>query len=177
MATQKLFLAGFGGQGVILMGQIIAYAGMMEGKEITFMPSYGPEMRGGTANCTVIVSDDPISCPIITEADVVVAMNLPSMLKFEHLLKPNSQFFLNSSMIEQEPERKDVQVHEVDLAKLASDLKNNKVANMIMLGAVVRKSGVVKLESVEKAMEKLFTGSKAKMLPLNKEALRAWNIA
>lgn len=177
MATQKLFLAGFGGQGVILMGQIIAYAGMMEGKEVTFMPSYGPEMRGGTANCTVIVSDETISCPIITEADVVVAMNLPSMLKFEHLLKPDSHFFLNSSMIEQKPERTDVQTHEVDLARLASELKNNKVANMIMLGAVVRKSGVVKLESIEKAMEKLFTGGKAKMLPLNKEALRAWNIA
>lgn len=174
MAMRKLFLAGFGGQGVLLMGQIIAYAGMMEGKEVTFMPSYGPEMRGGTANCTVIVSDSPISCPIITEADVLVAMNLPSLVKFESLLKPKGRLFINSSLVEKQPERKDVTTYHINLSELAAELKNDKVANMIMLGAIVRSSGVVKLSSVEKAMEKLFTGSKAKLLPLNREALRVW---
>lgn len=175
MATQKLFFAGFGGQGVLLMGQMIAYAGMMEGKEVTFMPSYGPEMRGGTANCTVIVSDNAISCPIITEATTLVAMNLPSLHKFEDLLLPDGHLFLNASLIEEKPKRTDVQVHAIDVAALADELKNPKVGNMIMLGAIVRTTNVVKMESIEKVMEKLFTGGKAKLLPLNKTALMAWN--
>lgn len=175
MAAQKLFFAGFGGQGVLLMGQMIAYAGMMEGKEVTFMPSYGPEMRGGTANCTVIVSDNAISCPIITEATTLVAMNLPSLHKFENLLLPDGHLFVNASLIEESPKRTDVQIHSIDIAALADELKNSKVGNMIMLGAIVRTTNVVKMESIEKVMEKLFTGGKAKLLPLNKAALMAWN--
>jgi 2-oxoglutarate ferredoxin oxidoreductase subunit gamma len=175
MATHKLIIAGFGGQGVLLIGQMIAYAGMLEGKEVTWMPSYGPEMRGGTANCTVIVSDKRISSPVAAEATAVVAMNLPSLAKFEGLVKPGGQLFVNTSLIKEKPSRNDVKIYNVDANEIAVGLHNDKVSNMVVLGAIINKTGVVKPESVEKVMEKLFTGKKAKLLPLNKQALTAWN--
>lgn len=174
MATHKLVIAGFGGQGVMLIGQMIAYAGMLEGKEVTWMPAYGPEMRGGTANCTVIVSDKKISSPVVTEATAVVAMNLPSLRKFEGIVKPGGLLFVNSSLIKEEPLAEGVEVCKIDANEIAVGLHNDKVSNMVVLGAVVKKTGVVKLESIEKVMEKLFTGKKEKVLPLNKKALTAW---
>lgn len=174
MATHKLVLAGFGGQGVMLIGQMIAYAGMLEGKEVTWMPAYGPEMRGGTANCTVIVSDKKISSPIVTEATVVVAMNSPSLTKFEHLVKPGGQLFINTSLIKEKTSRNDVEIYNVDANKIAVSLHNDKVSNMVILGAIINKTGMVKIESIEKVMEKLFKGDKAKLMPLNKAALSAW---
>ena len=174
MATHKLVIAGFGGQGVMLIGQMIAYAGMLEGKEVTWMPAYGPEMRGGTANCTVIVSDKKISSPIVSEATAVVAMNLPSLVKFETILKPGGQLFINSSLIKEKSSRSDVEIYEIDANEIAVELHNDKVSNMVLLGAIINKTEIVKLESIEKVMEKLFTGKKAKLLPLNKEALTAW---
>ncbi len=175
MATHKLIIAGFGGQGVMLIGQMIAYAGMLEGKEVTWMPSYGPEMRGGTANCTVIVSDKKISSPVVTEATAVVAMNLPSLTKFEETVKQSGQLFVNTSLIKEKPTRDDVEIYNVDANEIAVSLHNDKVSNMVVLGAIVNKTGVVKLESIEKVMEKLFTGKKAKLIPMNKEALTAWH--
>jgi len=174
MATHKLIIAGFGGQGVMLMGQMIAYAGMFEGKEVTWMPSYGPEMRGGTANCSVIVSDKKISSPIIVEATAAAVMNQPSLDKFESIVKPGGQLFVNSSLIKDLPIRTDLEVYPIDANEIAVELQNDKVSNMVILGAIVNKTGIVKLESIEKAMEKLFTGNKAKLLPLNKQALTAW---
>ena len=174
MATYKLIISGFGGQGVLLMGQLIAYAAMYEGKEVTWLPSYGPEMRGGTANCSVIVSDKKISSPIILEADVVAALNLPSLVRFEKILKPGGQLFINTSLIKNLPSRDDLEVWEIAANEIAADLGNDKISNMVILGAIVSKTGMVKPESVEKAAEKLFTGKKAKLLPLNKEALTAW---
>ncbi len=174
MAAHKLIIAGFGGQGVMLIGQMIAYAGMLEGKEVTWMPSYGPEMRGGTANCSVIVSDKRISSPIVTEATAVVAMNLPSLTKFEGLVKPGGQLFVNTSLIKEKPSRNDVEIFNIDANEIALGLHNEKVSNMVVLGAVVGRTGIVKPESIDKVMEKLFTGKKAKLLPLNKEALTAW---
>lgn len=174
MATHKLVIAGFGGQGVMLIGQMIAYAGMLEGKEVTWMPSYGPEMRGGTANCSVIVSDKRISSPIVTDATAVVAMNLPSLTKFESMIKPGGQLFVNTSLIKELPSRNDVEIYNIDANEIAVRLHNDKVSNMVILGAIVNKTGMVKLESIEKVMDKLFTGNKAKLLPLNKQALTAW---
>lgn len=174
MAAHKIIIAGFGGQGVMLIGQMLAYAGMLEGKEVTWMPAYGPEMRGGTANCTVIVSDKKISSPIVSEATAVVAMNLPSLVKFEHMVKPGGQLFVNTSLIKEEPTRDDIDIYNIDANEIAVSLNNDKISNMVILGAIVNKTGVVKLESVEKVMEKLFTGKKEKLLPLNKQALTAW---
>lgn len=174
MAVHKLIIAGFGGQGVMLIGQMLAYAGMLEGKEVTWMPSYGPEMRGGTANCSVIVSDKRISSPIVTEATAVVAMNLPSLSKFEGLVKPGGQLFVNTSLIKEQSTRDNVEICNIDANEIALSLGNEKVSNMVVLGAIVNRTGIVKQESIEKVMEKLFTGNKAKLLPLNKEALTAW---
>ncbi len=174
MAVHKLIIAGFGGQGVMLIGQMIAYAGMLEGKEVTFMPSYGPEMRGGTANCTVIVSDRKISSPIATEATAVAVMNQPSLAKFEKMVISGGDLFINTSLIKEKPSREDVKIHNIDANEIAVGLHSDKVSNMVVLGAIVNKTDMVKLESVEKVMEKLFTGKKAQLLPLNKQALTAW---
>ncbi|MDO4552140.1 MAG: 2-oxoacid:acceptor oxidoreductase family protein [Bacillota bacterium] len=178
MATHKMIIAGFGGQGVMLMGTMLAYAAMEEEKEVTWMPSYGPEMRGGTANCTVIVSDRPIASPLATEIDSLVAMNGPSLERFIDNVKPGGKLFLNSSLITQEVERKDISVFSIDATGIAETLENTKVSNMVMLGAIVRKSGIVSIASLEKVVEKQFaTGSKARLLPLNLKALSAWEEA
>lgn len=174
MATHKLIVAGFGGQGVMLIGQMLAYAGMLEGKEVTWMPSYGPEMRGGTANCTVIISDKRINSPVVTEATAVVVMNLPSLTKFESFVKTGGQLFVNTSLVKEKSTRGDIELFNIDANEIAVSLHNDKVSNMVILGAIINKTGMVKTESVEKVMEKLFTGKKAKLLPLNKQALTAW---
>ena len=173
MATHKLIIAGFGGQGVMLIGQMIAYAGMLEGKEVTWMPSYGPEMRGGTANCTVIVSDKKINSPIVSEAPSVDAMNLPSLVKFEDMVAPGGNLFVNRSLIQEKPGRDDIDVYFIDANEIAAGLHNDKVANMVILGAVVSVTGVVELESIIKVMDKIFIGNKSKLILLNKQALTA----
>ena len=170
MSTYKMFFAGSGGQGVLLMGQIITYAAMLEGKEATFLPSYGPEMRGGTANCTVVVSDKPVSSPLIYEADIAVVMNRPSMDKFEPMVKAGGFMFYNESIIDRKPERTDIKSVAVDLAARCAALGNDKVANMVMLGEVVRGTGVVQVDTVFKVFEKVFSGRKAALIPLNKQA-------
>ncbi len=170
MSTYKLFFAGSGGQGVLLMGQIITYAAMLEGKEATFLPSYGPEMRGGTANCTVVVSDKPISNPVIFEADAVVALNLPSLIKFESLVKSDGCLLVNTSLIDRPVERTDINIRLVPMNERAAKLGNEKVANMVMLGELVRATGVVSTEAVFQVFDKVFTGKKAALIPLNKQA-------
>ncbi len=172
---QKLFFAGSGGQGVILMGQMIAYASMYENKEVTFLPSYGPEMRGGTANCTVVVSDKPVSCPLVYEADVVVAMNLPSMTRFESLVKPGGMLFYNSSLIPQKPTRTDIQTIPVPANDIAMEMGNSRAANMVMLGAVAHGSGVAGDEALDKILAKVFSGKKAALLDLNRKAFHAYS--
>lgn len=171
MSTTKLFFAGSGGQGILLMGQMITYAAMLEDKSSTFLPSYGPEMRGGTANCTVVVSDKPVSCPLIYEADAIVVMNLPSLIKFEPMVKPGGVLLVNSSIIDQPAKRTDIKVVNVPVNEIAKELGNLKVANIVMLGALVRSTNVVSEKSVEAVMHKTFTGSKAKLIDINMKAL------
>ncbi|MCL1809401.1 MAG: 2-oxoacid:acceptor oxidoreductase family protein [Clostridiales bacterium] len=174
MSTQKIIIAGFGGQGVLLIGQLLAYAAMMEGKEVTWMPSYGPEMRGGTANCTVIVSDKKIASPLVTQATAVAAMNGPSLEKFKDLIVPGGDLFVNASIITGGVEKEGAKIHNVDCMGLAAELQNTKVANMVMLGAIYQVTGVVSESSIKAAMEKTFTGGKAKLVDLNMKALYAW---
>ena len=175
MATHKLFIAGSGGQGILLMGQILTYGAMHEDLEASFLPSYGPEMRGGKANCTVVVSDKPISCPLIYEADALVAMNLPSMLRFEPLLKRGGKLFLNTTLIEERPKRSDIEVIDVAANQIAMELGNAKAANIVMLGALIRETGVLQPKSIEYVLEnKVFHGKKANLLPLNLQAFHAW---
>ena len=169
--TNKLFFAGAGGQGVLTMGQMTAYAAMAEDKPVTFLPSYGPEMRGGTANCTVVVSDGaPVSCPLIYEADAVVVMNVPSLIKFESLVKPGGKLFINTSLIERKAERTDIEVINVPTLQLAEQLGNTRAANIIMFGAFMRSMQIVEMESCQKVLKKIFSGKKEKYLELNQRA-------
>ncbi|ANQ53235.1 2-oxoacid:ferredoxin oxidoreductase subunit gamma [Thermosipho sp. 1063] len=168
----RFIFAGFGGQGVMLMGQILAYAGMIEGKNVTWMPSYGPEMRGGTANCTVVVEDKEVASPVVDKSEVVVAMNIPSMLKFQNFVEKDGYLFLNESVIDREPDRKDdIHVLKIPCNEIADKLGNLKVANMVMLGAVIGATNVVSKESLFKALEKKLTGKKAKLIDLNIKAI------
>lgn len=174
MSVRKIFTAGFGGQGVLLIGQMLSYAAMYSDKEVTWMPSYGPEMRGGTANCTVCISDKPIASPVVSSCDILVAMNGPSLEKFESMLVPGGDLFINTSVVDIKPTRSDINVHYVDTAAIAEKLGAEKAANMVMLGAIIRTTNVVELDIMDKVFEKKFTGGKAKLIPVNKEALTAW---
>ncbi len=168
----KIICAGFGGQGVMSMGQLLAYAGMIEGKNVSWLPSYGPEMRGGTANCAVTVSDEEISSPIITnDADVAIIMNLPSLIKFENDVKPGGKIFINSSLITKKVERTDVEVHYIDANELAKEIGNAKAANLVMLGALLKSMSIVDIEAILEAFKKVFGPSKEKFIPQNRDAL------
>lgn len=170
MTLEGIF-AGFGGQGVMLMGQLLAYSGMYEGKNVSWVPAYGPEMRGGTANCSTVVSDDDIGSPLFNEADILVAMNRPSMEKFEDQVKPGGMLIYNSSLIDVKPNRTDVKVVAIPANDLADELGNSRVANMIVTGAILGATNVVDIETVMKVLTKTMTGKKAALLPLNRQAL------
>jgi len=167
----KMFLAGSGGQGTLAIGQMIAKAAMDEGKEVTWLPSYGPEMRGGTANCTVVVSDKPIACPLINEADVLVVMNLPSLHKFEPILVPGGLLIINSSIVTEKATRSDIRVMEIPANAKALELGTDKAANMVILGAILKETGVVSMATVREQMRHMFSGRKEKFLPMNLAAL------
>lgn len=170
--TSEIIMAGFGGQGVLLMGQIIAYAGMNEGKNVSWLPSYGPEMRGGTANCCVIVSSEPVGSPIVTEADAVIVMNRPSLDKYESALKPQGKLFINTSLIDKKASRTDVDVYDVPANDIAASLGNPRVANIAMLGAYIAATGAVSEQSVIAAVEFVLGKGKADLIPVNEAAMR-----
>jgi len=166
----KTFFAGFGGQGVLSMGYTLAYAAMLEDKHVTYLPVYGAEVRGGTAHCTVSVGDEEISSPVASEPEYVVAMNLPSMLKFQNQVASGGLFFLNTTLIEEKPTRGDLELCEIPATALAEALKNPRGANMIMLGAFVKKTELVAMASIYLALEKIFA-KKKKLVQVNREAL------
>jgi 2-oxoglutarate ferredoxin oxidoreductase subunit gamma len=169
---QKVIMAGFGGQGVMAIGRLLAYAGMLEGKNVTWMPSYGPEMRGGTANCAVVVSEEEVGSPLISkDGTAAIVMNLPSMTKFEKELISDGKLIINKSLIDVEPTRKDLDVYYIEANELAAELGNSKVANMVMLGAYLEITKAVDVESILKAFVKVFGEDKSELIPLNKEAL------
>lgn len=170
--THEMIFAGFGGQGVLSMGMTLSYAGMIEGKEISWMPSYGPEMRGGTANCMVIISDAKISSPILTAFDVVVALNQPSLEKFESAVKPGGLLVYDSSSIITAPTRTDIQVVAVAASEEAVKLKNSRTMNMIVLGALLARRQVVDIGSVLQALKKVLPERYHHLLPLNEQALK-----
>ena len=156
--------AGFGGQGVLLIGQLLAYAGMYEGKNVSWLPSYCPEMRGGTANCSVVVSDEPVASPVINKCDCVIAMNRPSLDKFEQNVLPGGKLFINSSIIDKKATRTDIDVYYVPC---------NEVANMAMLGAYLEATKAVQTKSVLDALLYKLGEKKAALIPLNEEAIEA----
>jgi len=172
MAAQQVICAGFGGQGVMSMGQLLTYAGMIEGKNVSWLPSYGPEMRGGTANCGVIVSEKPVGSPIVTDATSVIVMNLPSLLKFEKDLVKDGLLLVNSSLIDKKASRDDIKAYYIPANELAVEIGNAKVANMVMLGAFLELTKAVEIESIMAALKKVFGPAKEHLLPANEEALK-----
>lgn len=168
----KTIFAGFGGQGVLSMGLNLAQAAMLEGKYITYLPAYGAEVRGGTANCTVAVSDEEIASPVASSPEFIVAMNQPSLIRFQNQIESGGLFFINSSLIEAEIPRGDIDIVKVPANSIAEELGSPRSANMVMLGAFTRKSNLVSLSTVIEALKDTLK-NKQKLIAINKKALQA----
>jgi 2-oxoglutarate ferredoxin oxidoreductase subunit gamma len=168
---EEVIFAGFGGQGVLSMGQVLSYAGMIENREVCWMPSYGPEMRGGTANCIVTVSSEEISSPIIGRFDTVVALNQPSLDKFESAVKPGGTLIYDSTNIIDPPKRTDIDIVPVPASEEAVKLKNTKIMNMVVLGAFIAKRKTVEIATVLEALKKVLPERHHHLIPLNETAL------
>jgi 2-oxoglutarate ferredoxin oxidoreductase subunit gamma len=173
MAEERIIIAGFGGQGVLMLGKLLAEAGMREGKQVTWLPSYGPEMRGGTANCHVIISDEPIGAPIVSEATGLIAMNLPSLDRFERDVQPGGWLLLNSSLIPRAPSRRDLRALPVPVNEIAQQQGSQRVANVVMLGACLSLCHPVQKASVVAAIEDVLGKTKKHLLDINLNALEA----
>ena len=168
---KEIIISGFGGQGVLSMGKILAYSGLMEDKEVTWMPAYGPEQRGGTANVTVIVSDERISSPILSKYDIAIVLNQPSLEKFEPKLKSGGILIYDGFGIINPPTRKDITVYRIDAMDKAAEMKNGKVFNMIVLGGLLKVAPVVSSKGVEKALKKTLPERHHHLIPLNMQAV------
>ncbi len=169
--THQILLAGFGGQGILFSGKFLAYDGLIEDRQVSWLPSYGPEMRGGTCNCSVILSDTQIGSPIVANPNILIAMNLPSLDKFEADAVPGAKIFVDSSLIDRKVNRDDVEAYYIPATKLASDEGLTGLANMIMIGYMIKKAGVMPYENVEKVMAKVVPAKKQTMLALNIKAV------
>jgi 2-oxoglutarate ferredoxin oxidoreductase subunit gamma len=169
--TEEIIIAGFGGQGVLSLGKILAYSGIMQDQEVSWFPSYGPEMRGGTANVTVILSDDRISSPILNEYDTAIILNQQSMDKFEKQVKPGGTLLFDPNGIINPPKRTDINIYKIEGTKLASDMGNPKIFNMLIMGAFLEIKPLVKIENIKKGLEKSLPERHHKLIPLNIEAI------
>lgn len=167
----EMILAGFGGQGILFAGKMLAYAAMLKNRHLSWLPSYGPEMRGGTANCHVIISDEPVGSPIITKPDVLVVMNKPSLDKFENEVAEGGIIFVDSSLIDRQVERKDVEAVYIDATELADKSGNKNLANMVMLGAVIKKTGLFTMDEIKDTIRKSIPEKKAALAIPNIEAV------
>jgi len=172
MKTSQILIAGFGGQGVLFAGKFLAYKGLVQEKQVSWLPSYGPEMRGGTANCSIILSDSPVGSPIITNPDVLVAMNLPSLQKFVNDVVPGGQIFVDSTLISAKVEREDVKVFYVPATQLAKDAGFASLSNMILMGKVMKESGAVAWDGNKETLESFIPAKKANLIDANCKALQ-----
>jgi len=169
---QGIRISGFGGQGVISAGILLAQAGMMEGKEVSFFPAYGAEMRGGTANCSVVIASDEVTTPIVSEPDTVIVLNEPSLAKFETAVKPGGLLIINSSLINSKATRKDIKVLYVPCNEIAGELGNAKIMNMVALGAFAAVTGAISLDAIGRALPKVYKKLKPEVIELNVKALK-----
>ncbi len=172
MATKQFLFSGFGGQGILFSGKFIAYKGLMHGKQVSWLPSYGREMRGGTASCSVIVSDEPVGSPIVSKPDILIAMNLPSLDKYESTVEKGGMIFLDSSLIERKVKRDDVKVFYIPATRLASENGMPTLANMIIVGKVLKELGDFSPESVNIALSKVISAKRADMADINRKAMQ-----
>ena len=170
--NKQILIAGFGGQGILFSGKFLAYEGLIDGKEVSWLPSYGPEMRGGTANCSIILSDSKIGSPIVDQPDILIAMNAPSFDKYINEVRPGGKVFVDSSLIEKKSERDDVEVHYIPATKLASEKELPGLANMIMLGIMIKNTDIIPVENIDKAMQKVVPAKKQNLFDLNKKAIQ-----
>ncbi len=172
MSQKQILFSGFGGQGILFAGKFLAYKGLTDGKQVSWLPSYGPEMRGGTASCGVIISDEPVGSPIVTNPDVLIAMNLPSLDKYEDAVVPGGVIFADSTLIERKVERDDVTVYYIPATKMAGDNGIPSLANMIIVGKLLDVLQDYKEDSVSAALSKVISARKANMLEANRQALQ-----
>jgi len=170
--NHQIIIAGFGGQGVMLIGTLLTYAGMREGKHVSWLPSYGPEMRGGTANCSVCISDAPIASPVVTEPTAVIAMNLPSYAKFSKILVAGGSLIINSSLVNAENIREDIKAYHIPANDEAANLGSERAANMVCLGGLLGVEDIVSIDTVIEALPEVIQERYHHMLDLNAEALR-----
>ena len=172
MKTTQILIAGFGGQGVLFAGKFLAYKGLVQDKQVSWLPSYGPEMRGGTANCSVILSDTPVGSPIITTPDVLVAMNLPSLQKFVDAVAPGGKIIIDSTLIDAKVERTDVEVFYIPATQMAKDAGFSTLANMILTGKVLKEIDIVAFEGNEETLKSFIPAKKAGLIDMNLKALQ-----
>ena len=173
MSTTQILIAGFGGQGVLFAGKFLAYKGLVQEKQVSWLPSYGPEMRGGTANCSIILSDTPVGSPIITTPDVLVAMNLPSLQKFVDAVAPGGKIIIDSTLIDAKVERTDVEVFYIPATQMAKDAGFSTLANMILAGKVLKEIDSVAWEGNKETLESFIPAKKAGLIDINCKALQA----
>ena len=169
---QGIRISGFGGQGVISSGVLLAYSGMLDGKNVSFFPAYGAEMRGGTANCSVVISSDEVSTPVVSQPDTVIVLNEPSLAKFEPLLKPGGLMIINSSLVNSRPARKDIKTLLIPCNKIAEETGTVKIANIVALGAFASHTGAISIDAISKALPKVFKRAKPDMIEMNIKALK-----
>ena len=172
MSTTQYLFAGFGGQGILFSGKFLAYKGLMDGANVSWLPSYGPEMRGGTASCSVIVSDTPVGSPIVSRPDVLIAMNLPSLDKYEETVVPGGTIYVDSTLIERRVNRTDITVYEIPATKLASDNGIPTLANMIIVGKILKVLGQFNKDDVDAALKKVISAKHANMMEANYKAMQ-----
>ena len=173
MKTTQILIAGFGGQGILFAGKFLAYKGLLEDLQVSWLPSYGPEMRGGTANCNVILSEEAVGSPIVTDPDVLIAMNLPSLEKYVDTVVPGGQIYVDSTLISKKVERSDVQVFYIPATKMANDAGVPTLANMVMMGCVLKNNPELTFDGTAETMQKLVPAKKANLVELNMKALEA----
>ncbi len=173
MKTTQILIAGFGGQGILFAGKFLAYKGLLEDLQVSWLPSYGPEMRGGTANCNVILSEEPVGSPIVTSPDVLIAMNLPSLQKYVDAVVPGGQIYVDSTLIAEKVERTDVEVYYIPATAMANEAGVPTLANMVMMGHVLQHNPQLTFEGTEVTVQKLVPPKKAELVGLNMKALEA----
>ena len=172
MEEKRIVFAGFGGQGLLFAGKVVAYAGLIDDREVSWLPSYGPEMRGGTANCSVTISDEPIGSPLIMDPNVLVAMNQPSLLKFEDAVTPGGIMLVDTSLVSRLPERDDVQVFAFEATNMAEEAGLKGLANIVLVGKMLKETGLCSEETIEAAIRKAVPPRKAALIEKNIQALK-----
>lgn len=168
---EEIIIAGFGGQGIMSMGQLLTYAGMYEEKHVSWLPSYGPEQRGGTANCAVVLSNEPVGSPLVSKPSTLIALNNPSFEKFEPMVRSGGLIIIDTSLVSKDSSREDLQIIKMNATELAIELGNPRVANMILVGAFLEKTQILGLDSIMEALKKVLSPEKHHLLPINNQAL------